>query len=84
MSLCPFSKYSKIFGISNKGFHRFRLINTAAGDYIGTIIGAIILTYFTQIPLVLTTIYLLVLGIVLHILFGVPTAAVKYLGLNCS
>ena len=83
MSLCIFSKFNKIFGESGKGAHMFRLFNSAAVDYILTILGAFLLTYLTHIPLVLTTIGLLVLGIILHMLFGVPTDAVKYLGLTC-
>ena len=84
MSLCIFSKFNKIFGESGKGVHRFRLFNTAVVDYILTILGAFLLTYLTHIPLVLTTIGLLVFGIILHILFGIPTDAVKYLGLTCK
>lgn len=83
MSLCIFSKFNKIFGESGKGVHRFRLLNTAIIDYILTILGALLLTYLTRIPLVLTTIALLILGIILHMLFGIPTDAVKYLGLTC-
>ena len=84
MSLCPFSKFNKIFGIPGKGVHRFRILDVAAVDYFLTLIGAFILSYLTQVPLVLTTIGLFILGIILHTLFGVPTNAVKYLGLSCD
>lgn len=83
MTFCPFIKFNKIFGSPGKGVHSFRLLNTALVDYVLTLLGAILLTYLTNIPLVLTTIGLLLLGIILHVLFGIPTEAVKYLGLTC-
>ena len=88
MSLCVFSKFNKIFdkifGIPGKGVHKFRILDVSAIDYILTLIGAFILSYLIQVPLVLTTIGLLIVGIILHILFGIPTSAVKYLGLLCD
>lgn len=83
MTLCPFIKFNTIFGSPNKGVHKFRLVNSALVDYVLTIIGAILLASFTNIPLVLTTIGLFIIGIILHVLFGIPTEAVKYLGLKC-
>ena len=41
------------------------------------------LTYMTKIPLVLTTIGILILGIIMHYLFGVETNTLKYLGITC-
>ena len=81
---CPFSKYSEIFGKQNEGIYSIRFLDVAAVDYFLSILGAIILSFFTKIPLVLTTIVILVLGIILHMLFGVNTSAVKYLGLDCN
>ena len=81
--MCIFSKYKNIFGEAGKGVHSYRFLNTALVDYIVTILGAILLTYLTDIPLVLTTIGLLVLGIILHYLFGVNTNSLKYLGITC-
>jgi len=83
MTFCPFVKFNKIFGSPGKGVHSFRLLNSALVDYVLTLLGAILLAYLTNIPLVLTTIGLLLLGIILHVLFGIPTEAVKYLGLTC-
>lgn len=77
-----FKKYRNIFGEPKKGVHKYRFLNTALVDYILSIILAIIITYFTNIPLVLTTVIILSLGIILHILFGVPTNTTKYLGIN--
>ena len=84
MNICPFSKYKNILGIIEKGVHKYRFLNTAIIDYILTIITACITTYFSKIPLVLTTIMWLVLGIILHILFGVQTNTLKYLGIICQ
>lgn len=80
---CPLIKYNKIFGVAGKGLHSYQILNTAIVDYILTILGAFLLTYLTGVPVVLTTIILLILGIILHVLFGIPTEAVKYLGLLC-
>lgn len=84
MNICPFSKYKNILGIIEKGVHKYRFLNTAIIDYILTIITACVTTYFSKIPLVLTTIMWLILGIILHILFGVQTNTLKYLGIICK
>jgi len=83
MMLCPFSKHKHVLGIPNKGFHNLHFLGTAVLDYIATIILSIITTWLTKIPLVLTTIGWFVIGLILHVLFAVPTDAVKFLGLNC-
>ena len=75
-----FCKYKDIFGIPGKGFHSLRLMDVALGDYIGTILLAILMSHVTKYPLVLTTIFMFILGLILHILFCVPTSASKFLG----
>ena len=81
--MCIFSQYKDIFGKVGTGPHQYRFLNTALVDYALTILGAILITYLTDIPLVLTTIGLFILGILLHYLFGVETNTLKYLGINC-
>ena len=81
--LCPFREYSNLFGKPGKGVHRFRFADTAIVDYTLTLLAAITTSLLTGIPLVLTTISWLILGIVLHILFGVQTSTLKYLNINC-
>ena len=76
-----FREYKDIFGKSKQGLHSYRLLDVAIVDYMMTIIGAIILSYYTEIPLVVTTIGLFVLGILLHLLFGVSTGTMRWLGL---
>lgn len=75
-------KYKDILGKPKEGVHSHRFLGTAIVDYLLSIIVAIILAYFSNIPLVLTTIIVFVLGIILHILFGVPTNTTKYLGIH--
>ena len=81
--MCIFSQYKNLFGEIGKGSHKYRFMNAAIVDYAVTILGAILITYLTDIPLVLTTIGLLILGILLHYLFGVETTTMKYLGITC-
>ena len=81
---CPFSQFKYFFGKPGEGVHSLRLGNTAIVDYILTILLAVVTTLATNIPLVLTTIVWLILGIILHFLFGIQTAALTYLGLKCD
>jgi hypothetical protein len=81
---CLFEKYKNILGIPGKGIHKYRFLGTAVMDYVFSILLAILITYLTHIPLVLTTIGILVLGIVLHALFGVETNAIRFLKLTCK
>jgi hypothetical protein len=84
MSVCPFSKYKNILGVIGTGMHKYKFLNTAVFDYVLTIIAACITTYFSSIPLVLTTIAWFTMGIILHILFGVETSTLIYLGIKCE
>ena len=81
---CPFEQYKHILGVPKKGVHSYRFLNTAVVDYLMTLLAAILTTYWFQIPLVLTTIFWFIAGIILHILFGVPTNTTKYLGIHCK
>ena len=73
------TKYKYIFGRPGEGVHTYRLLDVAAVDYGLTIAGAIILSWATKIPLVLSTILLFVISIILHLAFGLKTSAVEYL-----
>jgi hypothetical protein len=83
MTICIFSEFKDIFGKVGKGAHKYRLFNTPMVDYGLTLVAAFATTYFTGLPLVLSTIGWYILGIIAHILFGVETPAVKYLGIRC-
>ena len=76
----PLKKYKDIFGKPGEGIHKYRFLGTAISDYLLTILAAVIITYFTKIPLVLTTILAFVLGILFHVIFGVETNTTRYLG----
>ena len=52
--------------------------NTVIFDYVSTILGAILVSKYSKIPLVITTIVLFVLGEVLHYVFNVPTNTLRY------
>jgi hypothetical protein len=82
---CPFKEFKDLFGIKKKGIHSYRFSeDTAIIDYFITIIGCLLLSHFTKVPLVLTTIIVLLLGILVHLLFGVETNSLKYLGITCN
>ena len=80
---CPLQKYKNIFGSPNAGVHQYRFLDTAIVDYVLTIVGACLTTYYTKIPLSITTIVLFILSIVMHMLFGVETNTLKYLNISC-
>ena len=82
--MCIFKKYKNILGVPKVGVHKLRFLDTALNDYIGTILLAIMLTFFTKIPLVLSTIMLFIVGEILHYLFGVETNTLKYLNISCK
>jgi hypothetical protein len=83
MTLCPLSKFKNTFGEIGQGVHSFKILNTSMVDYILTILLAFFLSYITKIPLVIMTIILFVLAIIFHILFGVKTTTVNWLGIKC-
>ena len=74
------SQFKNIFGEPGKGLHQYKFKGTAIIDYLLTILGAFIITYYTDIPLVITTISLLLLGIFFHYLFGIRSQVLRYFG----
>jgi len=81
---CPLKAYRDILGKPNKGVHKYTFLNTAIVDYVLTIIGACITSYMTSMPLPLTTVIWFVMGFISHIVFGVETTTLRYLGIRCS
>ena len=77
-----FCKYKNSLGVPGEGVHKYRFGGIAIVDYIMTLVVAAFTSYMTGIPLILTTILWLVLAIVLHIMFCVPTSTTKYLGIH--
>ena len=84
VSSCPFSKFRNLFGVPGQGVHALKFKGTSLVDYFLTIVLAFLVTAATGWPLVLTTIGALVLGVILHTLFGVNTKTVKAMGLSCE
>jgi len=70
-----------MFGVPGQGVHSYRFLDTAIVDYVLTIALAAVVTKFTGMPFVLSTILMFVLGIVLHAVFCVSTNTTKYLGI---
>jgi hypothetical protein len=75
--MCIFSEYKDIFGVSREGIHSIRVFDFAIIDIIMTFIGAFIISYFFKFNLILTFIYLFILGQILHMLFCVETKFVS-------
>ena len=82
MDISFLKEYKDILGKPKQGVHSYRILDVALTDYLMTIIGAFIISYCTEIPVVITTIGLFVIGILLHIIFGVPTNTTRWLGIN--
>ena len=76
MNLC---KYRDSLGVPNQGIHSHRFIGLAIVDVIFTIIGAMIISYFSKGSFIYTLIFLFLLGIILHRLFCVRTTIDKLL-----
>ena len=79
MTFLDLTKYKNIFGSPGTGLHKIKFKGTSIIDYFLTIVGAFILTYYTDIPLVLSTIGLFIIGILLHYLFGIETQVLKFI-----
>jgi hypothetical protein len=76
MNLC---KYKDALGKPDVGIHSYRIFNIAIADVIMTFIGAFIISYFYNISFVKTSIFLFILGIILHRIFCVETTIDKLL-----
>ena len=90
-SFSPFTAYKNILGVPGEGFHKTRFLGTAILDYIGAIAAAVLLTFAIgknndnryRFPFVVSTVTVFIGAEVLHMLFGVPTNTLKFLGI-CS
>ena len=76
MNLC---KYKDALGKPDVGIHSYRIFNIAIADVIMTFIGAFIISYFLNISFIKTSIFLFILGIILHRIFCVKTTIDKLL-----
>lgn len=76
MNLC---KYKNALGIPNKGIHSYKFLGISIMDVLLTIIAAFIISYFFKISFLNTSVFLFILGIILHRLFCVRTTIDKLL-----
>ena len=76
MDLCI---YKNIFGEINTGVHSYRVLDIAIVDVIVTILMGYIIHLITNIELYKITIFLFILGIIMHRLFCVRTTIDKLL-----
>ncbi len=82
-----FCKYSDIFGRPGEGPHEMRIGRFAAVDIGATLVGAGLLGYFLDFGIqgtTLLTIILFIIGTLLHIMFGVQTAGLTFLGIQAG
>jgi hypothetical protein len=76
MNLC---EYKNILGETNTGIHSYRIFNIAFFDILLTLIGAYLISYIFKTSFLYTSIFLFVLGIILHRIFCVRTTIDKLL-----
>lgn len=76
MNLC---KYKNIFGEPNKGVHSYRIFNIAIVDVLATLLLAYIFNHFSQVPFLYSSLFMFILGIIVHRLFCVRTTIDKLL-----
>jgi hypothetical protein len=74
MRLC---KYRNALGEPKKGAHSIRVFNVAVIDLLLTILAAAILHWVFKIPIIISIISMLLLGIIMHRLFCVRTTVDK-------
>lgn len=55
--------------------------NTVLFDYVATILGSIIISKFTKVPLVMVTVLSFIIGEIFHYFLLIPTNSLRYLRL---
>jgi len=81
--MCIFKKYKDLFGKPGTGVHKYKILNINIVDNLVTIVGCVCLYFVSNIPFDLIVIFVYLLGLLFHYLFGVQTESMKYLGLKC-
>jgi len=77
-------KYKDVLGEVGKGVHSYRFIGVSISDVIMTLIGALLISYFTGKSFLMVAAILFILGIILHRLFCVRTTIDKLLFPNAN
>jgi len=74
-------RYKNLFGKPNEGAHKHRILGVAFVDLTLTILLSVIIAYFIgKNPLIVFSV-VFVIGEILHYIFCVPTAVLKFLHL---
>jgi hypothetical protein len=83
MGSCP---YSALFGTPGEGPHATRIFGVALVDFLLTVLLAAISSYFLKQPFLLHLLFWIIIGEILHYMFGVETAVLKWLRIRptCS
>jgi len=66
-------QYKNIFGEPGTGIHSYRVFGFAAVDILGTILGALFISWIFDTQFLSTLLILFLLGIILHRFFCVKT-----------
>ena len=64
---------------NGKGIHGPSIYGTAIFDYALTIVLAVLITAWTRVPLVITTIACMALALAAHAAFGIDTRTMRWL-----
>ena len=81
--ICPLKEFNDIFGLPGQGVHKHTLFNVIVIDNLITIAVAVFITYQFDVPFPLSIIGTYIVSIVMHMLFGVQTKTLTYLGIKC-
>ena len=77
-------KYKDALGQPGKGIHSYHFMGVAIMDVIMTLIGALLIYYYTGYSFLKVSLILFILGIILHRLFCVRTTIDKILFPNAN
>lgn len=73
---CP---YANMLGVPGQGVHAWRVFGIAAFDVLATIVLAFLTSIIFSTPFFMTLVVWLIVGEILHYLFGTQTAVLSFL-----
>jgi len=78
------SSYANLFGVPGQGVHSWRFLGIAVVDVLATIILSLLTSIIFNTPFLLTFIIWVIIGEILHYLFGTQTAVMNLLHINAQ